>query len=215
VRRICPSEAIPSSTWAFPLLRCADGHHVPITKLALDLTLGSQLRTTGAAANVPWREKPPAALAIRRLHTSAERTDSDLALAIVNALKWDTAVSTDKLEVAVSRGFVTLKGQVDHYFQREAAERVVQRLAGVKVVNNMITVASHPAPADIKRRIERALIRNAELDAKTISVSVKGNIATLTGTVGSYAEKVAAGRTAWLAPGIATVENHIVIDYGK
>ena len=105
---------------------------------------------------------------------------------MVNALKWDTAVSTDKLEVAVSHGYVTLKGQVDHYFQREAAERVVQRVAGVKGVNNMITVAPHPAPADIKQRIERALVRNAELDAKTISVSVKGNIATLTGTVGSY-----------------------------
>jgi osmotically-inducible protein OsmY len=150
-----------------------------------------------------------------RLHASAERTDSDLALAIVNALKWDTAVSTDQLEVAVSHGYVTLKGQVNHYHQREAAGRLVQRMAGVKWVNNSITIAAHPAPADIKQRIEQALVRSAELDARTISVTVQGHVATLTGLVGSYAEKVAAGRTAWMAPGIATVENHIKIAYDE
>ena len=147
------------------------------------------------------------------LHTSAERTDSDLALAIVNAFKWDAVVPTDQLEVAVSHGYVTLKGQVDWYYQREAAGRVVQRLAGVKAVNNMIIVAAHPAPADIKQRIERALVRSAEVDADTITVSVEENIATLTGTVRSYAEKVAAGRSAWLAPGIARVDNQIKIAY--
>ncbi|MGO8949687.1 MAG: BON domain-containing protein [Ktedonobacterales bacterium] len=148
-----------------------------------------------------------------RLHTSAERTDSDLALAICNALKWDAAIPTDQLDVAVSHGFVTLKGQVEWYYQREAAARVVQRLAGVKGVNNLVTVAAHPAPADIKQRIERAMVRNAEVDADSITVSVEGNVAVLRGKVRSYAEKVAAGRTAWLAPGIVTVDNKIEITY--
>jgi osmotically-inducible protein OsmY len=149
------------------------------------------------------------------LHPSAELSDTDLALAIVNALNWDAVVPTDELEVVVSHGYVTLKGQVEWYYQREAAARVVQRLAGVKVVNNMIIVVTHPAPEDIKNRIERALVRNAEVDAGTITVSVEGNVATLTGTVRSYAEKVAAGRTAWLALGIARVENQITIAYGE
>ena len=148
-----------------------------------------------------------------RLHTSAERTDSDLALAILNALKWDAVIPTDNLDVAVSHGFVTLKGQVEWYYQREAAARVVQRLAGVKGVSNLVAVAAHPAPADIRQRIERALVRSAEIDADTITVSVDGSIATLKGTVRSYAEKVAAGRTAWLAPGIVTVDNQIKIAY--
>jgi osmotically-inducible protein OsmY len=148
-----------------------------------------------------------------RLHTSAERTDSDLALAILNALKWDAVIPTDNLDVAVSHGFVTLKGQVEWYYQREAAARVVQRLAGVKGVSNLITVAAHPTPADIRQRIERALVRNAEIDADTITVLVEGSFATLKGTVRSYAEKVAAGRTAWLAPGIVTVDNQIKIAY--
>jgi len=148
-----------------------------------------------------------------RLHTSAERTDSDLALAALTALKWDAIIPTDELDVTVSRGFVTLKGKVEWYFQREAAQRVVQRLAGVKGVSNLITVAAHPAPTDIKQRIERALVRNAEIDANTITVTVQGNTAVLKGTVRSYAEKVAAGRTAWLAPGITTVDNEIKIMY--
>jgi len=148
-----------------------------------------------------------------RLHTSAERTDSDLALAALTALKWDAIIPTDELDVTVSRGFVTLKGKVEWYFQREAAQRVVQRLAGVKSVSNLITVAAHPAPTDIKQRIERALVRNAEIDANTITVTVQGNTAVLKGTVRSYAEKVAAGRTAWLAPGITTVDNEIKIMY--
>ena len=148
-----------------------------------------------------------------RLHTSAERTDSDLALAALTAFKWDAFIPADKLDVTVSRGFVTLTGQVETYVQREEALRVVQRLAGVKGVSNLITVAAHPAPADIKQRIERALVRNAEIDASTITVSMNGTTAVLTGTVRSYAEKVAAGRTAWLAPGITTVDNEIKIAY--
>ena len=74
-----------------------------------------------------------------------------MALAIVHALKWDAVVPTDELEVVVSHGYVTLKGQVDWYYQREAAGRVVQRLAGVKAVNNTIIVVTHPAPEDIKQ----------------------------------------------------------------
>jgi osmotically-inducible protein OsmY len=147
------------------------------------------------------------------LHTSAERTDSDLALAALNALKWDAVIPADKLDVTVSHGFVSLKGEVDRYFQRDAAGRVVQRLAGVKSVLNLITIAAHPTPTDIQQRIERALVRSAEIDANTITVSIQSNTATLKGTVRSYAEKVAAGRTAWLAPGISTVDNQIKIIY--
>ena len=148
-----------------------------------------------------------------RLHASAERADSDLALAILNALKWDAVIPSDTLEVTVAHGFVTLKGQVEWYYQREAAGRVVQRLAGVKGVTNLISVAVHAAPEDIKQHIERALVRSAEVDANTITVSVEGNVAILKGTVRSFAEKVAAGRTAWLAPGIVTVDNQIKIVY--
>lgn len=148
-----------------------------------------------------------------RLHTAAERTDSDLALAALYALKWDAAIQTDKLDVTVSRGYITLKGEVEWPFQREAAERVVHRLAGVKGVTNWITVADHSTPGDIKQRIEKALVRNAETDAHKISVEVRGHTALLKGTVRSYAEKLSAERTALSAPGISSVNNEIKIAY--
>jgi osmotically-inducible protein OsmY len=148
-----------------------------------------------------------------RLHTSAERTDSDLALAALYALKWDAAIQTDKLDVTVSHGYVTLKGEVEWPFQREAAERVVRRLAGVRGVTNWVTVAPHATPGDIKQKIERALVRNATTDANRIQVEVVGHTATLRGQVRSFAEKLAAERTALAAPGITAVNNEIKIVY--
>lgn len=148
-----------------------------------------------------------------RLHTSAERTDGDLALAALYALKWDAAIQTDKLDVTVSHGYVTLKGEVEWPFQREAAERVVRRLAGVRGVTNWVTVAPHATPGDIKQKIERALVRNATTDANRIQVEVAGHTATLRGQVRSFAEKLAAERTALAAPGITAVNNEIKIVY--
>jgi len=75
-----------------------------------------------------------------RLLSSAERTDTDLAAAVLNALKWDAAIPADKIEVTVSKGWMTLKGEVEFGFQRREAERAVQRLSGVKGGNNLITI---------------------------------------------------------------------------
>ncbi len=150
-----------------------------------------------------------------RLHTSAERTDSDLALAALYALKWDAAIQTDKLDVMVPHGCVTHKGEVGWPFQREAAERVVRRLAGVKGVTNWITIAPHATPGDIRQKIERALVRNATTDAHRITAEVHGHTATLKGQVRSFAEKMAAERTALSAPGITAVNNEIKIIYGS
>lgn len=169
-----------------------------------------------AAQNAALRVKGVHAVANEidvRLHTAAERTDSDLALAALYALKWDAAIQTDKLDVTVSHGYVSLKGEVEWPFQREAAERVIHRLAGVKGVTNWITVAAHTTPSDIQKRIEKALVRSAETDAHRITVEVRGHTAILKGTVRSYAEKMAAERTALSAPGIAAIENEIKISY--
>jgi osmotically-inducible protein OsmY len=146
-----------------------------------------------------------------RLPGSAERTDADLAKAVIDALKWDAAIPADKIDVTVSKGWVTLKGEVDYAFHKREAERVVERIAGVKGVTNLIVVRSHPSPTDLKERIEQALIRNAETDARNITVEVQGSKVILRGTVRSYAEKVAAEETAWESPGVTDVENDIVV----
>ncbi len=124
-----------------------------------------------------------------RLPGSAERTDAD----------------------PVSQGWVTLKGEVEYGFQKRLAEQAVQRLSGVKGVTNLIVVKPHVEPSDLKQRIEKALVRNAETDASRITVEVQGSKVILRGMVRSYAEKKAAEETAWSAPGITEVENRIVV----
>ena len=146
-----------------------------------------------------------------RLPILAERTDADIARAALNALKWDAAIPTDKVEVTVSKGWVTLKGEVDYAFQRQDAERAVERLSGVKGVINLIVVKPRVSPSDLKQNIEKALLRNAETDAEHITVEVQGSKVILRGTVRSYAEKKAAEEAAWSAPGITEVDNRIVI----
>src|SRR5947209_15301128 len=95
-----------------------------------------------------------------RLPTSAERTDADLAKAALNALKWEAAIPAGKLDVTVSQGWVTLKGEVEYGFQKRLAERAVERLSGVRGVTNLIVVKPRVSPSDLKQQIEKALLRN-------------------------------------------------------
>jgi osmotically-inducible protein OsmY len=141
----------------------------------------------------------------------SERSDEDIAAAAVRALQWDANLSTEDIKVTVSQGRVTLSGEVDWHYQRDEAERAIRRLTGVRGISNLISVRHRqaPTPAELRKRIEAALVRSAQMDAERINVEIQGDKVILTGTVRSWAEKVEANRVAWSIPGVREVDNRI------
>ena len=140
-----------------------------------------------------------------------ERTDTDIAADVARALDLRSTIP-DGVQAAVHNRSVTLTGNVDWMFQLRDAENVVSHIRGVRHVINHITVAPRSVERDVRHRIVEALHRNADIDARHITVTMSGDKAILTGSVGSWLQREAAERAATDAPGVALVENRVVVD---
>jgi len=138
-------------------------------------------------------------------------SDEAIAVRCLDVIRWNSAIPDERLQIKVQDGWVTLEGEVDWQYQKEAAQSAVRKLAGVVGINNMLILKPKEAPENIKERIEAAFARNAALDSRKLRVTVEGKAVKLEGHVHQWLERKAAENAAWSIPGVTHVENYILI----
>jgi osmotically-inducible protein OsmY len=148
-----------------------------------------------------------------KLADSLRRSDGDIAAAAANQLDWCITVPKGAIKVTVREGWISLDGEVEWWYQKNAAEDAVKYLAGVKGVTNLIRIKPRLVSADIEKTIKSAFERNALLDAQKIQVETSGSKVILRGKVRNYAEWEEAARAAWGAPGVFSVDNQLTVSY--
>lgn len=166
-----------------------------------------------AAERAAWRVKGVKGIAQRievRLPGDKKQNDDEIAQRALNILAWNAVVPRDRVRVRVADGWVTLSGTVNWNYQRLAAESEVRKLGGVKGVINEITLASVAQFGDVRRRIEDALKRHAEVEADAVRVDIRDDgTVRIEGRVDNWSEMQAVERAVWSAPGVRKVEDHL------
>ncbi len=146
-----------------------------------------------------------------RYKGSLKISDEEIAKRALNSIQWDATIPEAKINLTVQTGFITLSGEIPWYYQKNAAETAVRRIMGVTGVANNISIEPKVQLGDVKTKIENALKRHAEVEAKAIQVSVLNDTVTLNGKVDNWDERQAVENAAWSAPGVRSVVDHVTI----
>ena len=147
-----------------------------------------------------------------RFPNDKKTADDEIAKRAYDVIRWNAVVPRDTAQITVRNGWVTLSGQMDWWYQKNAAENAVRKLTGISGVINNITIRPHVQPIDVKRKIEDAFKRRAELDSQAIRIAVNdGGKITLHGNVHDWTEHNAAVNAAWAAPGVVSVEDRLTV----
>jgi len=141
-----------------------------------------------------------------------KKTDTEIAEAVVNALKWHTMIPDEKIKVSVEDGNVKLEGDVEWEYQRNQAKTAIENLTGVRFVTNLVAVKPKITPYELQQKINSSFQRSANIDSARITAEVLGSKVTLRGKVRSFSEKEDAENAVWSAPGVVSVENKLLIE---
>ena len=145
--------------------------------------------------------------------SSLEKSDTEIAKAALNALKWHSSVPNDTVMVKVENGWVYLFGEVKWSYQKDSAKNAIKDLTGVRGVTNSIAIKQDVKPFEVKERIQKAFEQSAEIDARGIVVTTDGHTVTLSGKVHSIKEKEDAKKSAFKAPSVWEVKNNLKVQY--
>lgn len=146
-----------------------------------------------------------------QLAPTSLRDDVQIASAARHALQWNVVVPDERIKVAVSAGWITLEGDVTFEYQRRAAEAAVAHLVGVRGVTNRVVVRPQVTSTDVRRNLNRALHRYAQLEAEKVKPDLADGKVTLTGRVRSWSERDVIENAAWSTPGVSVVENRLEV----
>jgi osmotically-inducible protein OsmY len=146
-----------------------------------------------------------------RLATANRLSDTEIAEAAVNALRWASSIPDKRITLSVENGWVKLEGDVEWQYQKDEARSEIEGIAGVIGITNLIEVQPEINPTDIKDKIQRAFERTATIDSTNVKIEVDGSYVTLKGTVSSWAELEDAENVAWSAPGVSKVNVEITV----
>ena len=191
--------------------------HIGVTASAGVVTLTGHVDTYArkhAAETAAARVKGVRAVAdeiVVRLPFETKRTDAEIAAAAIERLSWNVSVPKDAVHVVVDGGWVTLTGQVDWWFQKQAAEHDIRPLHGVTGVSNLATIKPRVDSALLSDDITHALHRSWFFNPDHLHVHADGGKVVLSGNVHSFHERQVAGETAWSAPGATSVENDLAV----
>lgn len=146
-----------------------------------------------------------------RLPSQKKYLDDEIAQRALRVLSWDDRLPAEKIQVRVEDGWVTLSGSVNAYWQKESAEAAVQRLGGVREVENLLLVEPPARAGAVRAQIQNALARDASIHAANITIVLEGDRVHLGGNVPTLHERTLAVQAAWNVPGVRSVENAIQV----
>lgn len=194
-----------------------DATHIGVAASAGVITLTGYVRSYAekvAAMKAARRVRGVRAIAQElevRYPGEMKTADEEIAKRILSVLKWDAMIPDDRVRVTVQKGWVNLSGALDWQYQKKAAEDAVRRLSGVIGVTNALTVKPTLQADDIKKKIEAALTRNAQIEAEGIRIDVLNNRVSLEGVVDSWEDHDIVENAAWSVPGVLAVDDRLVI----